>query len=122
MELAPDVLTHYRETALRRWKRSQPERIRLQEEAWVIARSAANLLRERFKSTRVVAFGSLVHPGCFTRWSDIDLAAWGIAPEMIFLAIGAVMDLDSPFEINLVDITTARPAILEAIKQEGIEI
>jgi len=122
MELTPEALTLYRKTALRRWEQSMPERVRLQEQAWAAARRAASLLRERYGVTRVVVFGSLVHPGCFTRWSDIDLAVWDILPEDTFRAIGAVMDLGGPFEINLVDIQTARPAIHQVIEQEGVDI
>lgn len=122
MELTLEDLARYRKAALLRQEQLQPERLRLQEEAWVTARRAADLLREKFNVTRIVVFGSLVHPGCFTRWSDIDLAAWGIAFEDTLRAIGAVMDLDTPYEINLVDIQTARPAILGIIEEEGIEI
>ena len=122
MELTLEALARYRKSALRRQEQLQPERLRLQEEAWVVARRAADLLREKFGVTRIVVFGSLVHPGCFTRWSDIDLAAWGIAPDDTLRAIGAVMDLETTYEINLVDVQTARPAILKIIEKEEIEI
>ena len=122
MDLTLEALALYRKTAIHRQEQWQSERLGLQEEAWVAARRAADLLREKFGVTRVVVFGSLVHPGCFTRWSDIDLAAWGIALDDTLCAIGAVMDLETPYEINLVDIQTARPAILKVIEQEGVEI
>lgn len=122
MDLTLEALALYRKTVLRRQEQLLSERLNLQEQAWVAARRAADLLREKFRLTRIVAFGSLVHPGCFTRWSDIDLAAWGIAPEDTLRAIGVVMDLETPYEINLVDIQTARPAILKVIEREGIEI
>ncbi len=80
------------------------------------------ILKEHFGVTRVVAFGSLIHPGSFTRWSDIDLAAWGISSKDTFKAIGAMMDLDEPFEINLVDINTARASLREVIEREGVEL
>jgi hypothetical protein len=47
-------------TVAERWQR-----------AWEVARRAADLLRERFGATRVVAFGSLAHRGWFTSWSDL---------------------------------------------------
>jgi len=122
MDLTLEALALYRKTALRRQEQLLSERLSLQEQAWVAARRAADLLREKFGVTRIVVFGSLVHPGCFTRWSDIDLAAWGIAPKDTLRAIGVVMDLETPYEINLVDIQTARPAILKVIEREGIEI
>ena len=90
--------------------------------AWEDARRAAELLRDRFHVARVVVFGSLVHEGCFTRWSDVDIAAWGIAPEDTFRAIGAIMDMEANFEVNLVDINIAHPSLVEVIEIEGIEI
>lgn len=79
-------------------------------------------MRERFHATRVVAFGSLVHEHRFHEWSDIDLAAWGIPPEETFRAIGAVMDLDSTFEVNLADVNTCQPSLLAVIEREGMDL
>jgi len=70
----------------------------------------------------VVVFGSLARENGFNRWSDVDIAAWGMAPEQTFRAIGAVMDLPTEIPVNLVDIATARPALLVVIEQEGIEL
>lgn len=58
----------------------------------------------------------------FTRWSDVDVAAWGIASEDTFRALGAVMDLDTPVDINLVDVNTCRPSMREIIEEEGIDL
>ncbi len=69
-----------------------------------------------------MVFGSLVRPGCFTPWSDVDIAAWGLSPKDTFRAIGAMMDLDTDIEINLVDIGTCRPELLIFIEREGIEL
>lgn len=55
-----------------------------------LARRAARLLRERFGVEQVVAFGSLVHIEWFSRWSDIDLAAWNIPADQFFRAVAAV--------------------------------
>lgn len=67
-------------------------------------------------------FGSLLHESRFTEWSDVDIAAWGIAPDQTFRAIGTVMDLDSSFEINLVDVNTCTPSLLRAIEEEGVDL
>jgi len=90
--------------------------------AWKIARQAAQVLREEYHATRVVAFGSLVHEKRFHEWSDIDIAAWGIPLELTFRAIGAAMDLDSSFEINLVDVNTCPASLLVSIEQEGVDL
>ena len=66
---------------------SGPQAAERWERAWRMARDAADLLREQFGATRVVAFGSLAHRETFTLWSDIDLAAWGIPPGKFYPAV-----------------------------------
>jgi len=122
LDLTPEEIAEYRRAARARWEWEQQERVRRLERAWEVARAAAQLLRERFGATRVVVFGSLVHNGCFTPWSDVDIAAWGIRPEDTFRAIGAVMDLDSEIEVNLVDVGACRPSLLTVIEEEGVEL
>ena len=122
LELSPEKIAIYRATAQKRRQQEKPELMRRQEKAWLIARQAARLLRERFEASRVVVFGSLVRQHNFTRWSDVDIAAWGIAPEDTFRAIGAVMDLGTEIPVNLVDVNTARPSLLAIIEQDGIEL
>jgi predicted nucleotidyltransferase len=122
LTVSPAEMAAYRATARRRRERQQQELARRQERAWDLARQAAALLKASFSVTRVVIFGSLVHAGCFTLWSDVDIAAWGLAPKDTLRAIGAVMDLDADIEINLVDIGTCHPGLLATIKQEGIEL
>ncbi len=72
--------------------------------------------------SRVVVFGSLTHDYGFTRWSDVDIAAWGILPQDTFRAIGAIMDLDDEIAINLVDVNTAQPTLLATIERDGIAV
>ncbi|MBL7163818.1 MAG: nucleotidyltransferase domain-containing protein [Anaerolineales bacterium] len=122
LDISPEKIAVFRKTAQRRRERERGEIERRKEKAWAAARRAATLLKEQFCATRVVVFGSLVHDGCFTRWSDVDIAAWGIAPEETFRAIGAVMDMESPLDVNLVDVSTCRPSILEMIKEEGVDL
>ncbi len=80
------------------------------------------MLREQFPVTRVVVFGSLIHPGCFTPWSDVDIAAWGLRPEDTFRAIGVALDLDTEIPINLVDVGACRESILRVIEREGVDL
>jgi predicted nucleotidyltransferase len=122
VEITPEEMAGYRATARRRQEQEQQDLCRRQERAWELARGAAKLLKAQFGASRVVVFGSLVRAGHFTPWSDVDIAAWGLLPQDIFRAIGAVMDLDAEIEINLVDVGTCRPTLLAAIEQEGIEL
>lgn len=120
--LTPEKVATYRATAQRRREQEKPMLARRREQAWAAARQAARLLREQFKATRVVVFGSLARESGFTRWSDVDIAAWGIAPADTFRAIGVVMDLETEVPVNLVDVNTCRPSLLKAIQEDGIEL
>jgi len=121
--LTDEQIAVYRETATRLKEQDREEEKARREKAWAAARMAADLLRDRFHATRVVVFGSLARPHTsFTRWSDVDIAAWGLAPENWLRAMGAVMDLDVGFEMNLVDVSICKPAILESIEREGVDI
>jgi predicted nucleotidyltransferase len=100
-------------------EKPNPER---RDRAWEVARTAANLLRERFGATRVVVFGSLAHDEWFTRWSDIDLAAWGISPDAFFRAVAEVTGLSAEFKVDLVDPHDCRPAMRQSIDREGVAV
>jgi predicted nucleotidyltransferase len=85
------------------------------------ARIAASILRDRFGAKRVIVFGSVVRPECFTPWSDIDLAAWGIPADQFFRAVGALSGLSEEFKVDLVDPEGCRPTLREEIDREGEE-
>ncbi|HKY54307.1 MAG TPA: hypothetical protein VJM08_08385 [Anaerolineales bacterium] len=122
LSLSPEKLEQYRQSAMRRQKaRLSKIKPRL-EKGWKLARQAAQVLREQYHARRVVVFGSLLHESRFTQWSDVDIAAGGIPSDQTFRAIGAVMDLDAAFEINLVDVNTCTPSLLRAIEQEAIDL
>jgi len=92
------------------------------EHAWKLARSAANLLRERFAATQVVIFGALAHQHWFGPGSDIDLAVWGITASQFYRAVATVMDINQDFQVDLVDPENCHPTIRQALETEGIEI
>ncbi len=122
VNLSPDQLHQYRHTAARRQKMRIAKVKPRMEKAWKLARKAARVLREQYHVKRVAVFGSLLHESRFTEWSDVDIAAWGIPTDQTFRAIGTVMDLDSSFEINLVDVNTCTPSLLKSIEQEAVDV
>jgi len=87
-----------------------------------LAKKASFLLRQRYGAKRVVVFGSLAMAKSFSVWSDIDLAAWGIAPDKFFSAVAAVTGLSPDFKIDLVEPDTCREAIKSSILKHGVEI
>ena len=121
-DITPEQMAAYRAGALRRQERERQALRERERRAWELARQAAAALREQFGVSRVVVFGSLVHPGSFTPWSDVDIAAWGIRPEDTFRAIGVIVDLDAEIPVNLVDVGACRASILRVIEQEGVPL
>ena len=109
----------YRKTAEKNWQNSHVQREKRREKAWRLVQLASILLKEKFGATKVMVFGSLIHEDCFTLWSDVDIAAWGISPLDTFNAMGEVRELDESIEINLVDINICQSSLLERILQEG---
>ena len=122
LDISPHQLDQYRRTALRRQKARASKMKARMDKGWKLARRAARILREQYHAERVVVFGSLLHETRFTQWSDVDIAAWGIPLEQTFRAIGAIMDLDSALEINLVDVNTCTPSLLKAIEEEAVDL
>jgi uncharacterized protein len=122
LKLSPEQIARYRASALKRQEREIAEMSQRRQEAWQAARQTADLLRQEFNVSRVVVFGSLTRESGFTPWSDVDIAAWGLAPEDTFRAIGRVMDLPTEIPVNLVDVNTARPSLVAAIERDGIPI
>ncbi len=118
----PEEMEVYKRTARARWQAEQRQVEERRRRAWELARQAAELLREEFDVERVVVFGSLVHEGRFTHWSDVDLAAWGLTEKNWLRAMAAVRYLSDEITVNLVDITTCTPGLRAVIERDGVEL
>jgi predicted nucleotidyltransferase len=119
---APEVeFAEYLPHIRRRWLAQRAAAERRREEAWAAAREAAALLRLRFGAARVVAFGSLVHPGFFSECSDIDVAVSGVPPAAFFEAWAAAGGV-CPCDLDLVDLRDCSPGLRRLIDEEGIDL
>ena len=121
-EISQDDMAAYQAAARRRQERERQALAVREERTWMLAKQATVLLREQFYVSRVVMFGSLTHPGRFTPWSDVDLAAWGLRPGNSLKAIRMVMDLDTDIALNLVDVSICKAHILEVIEREDVPV
>jgi predicted nucleotidyltransferase len=121
MTLEIDV-TPYLAHARRRAARQRRETEARYNRAWELARQAAALLKSRFGARRVVLFGSLLNKKRFRRWSDVDLAAWGLPGITYYKAQSALLDLDPTISIDLVDPENCSPNLCKIIAQEGMEL
>lgn len=102
-------------------ERSNQDPIRY-EAALEVAKKAAVILKHSFNAERVIVFGSLTNQSAFTRWSDIDLAVYGVPDDRFYAAVGAITALTSDFKIDLVDISSCNISLNKAIEVEGIEL
>jgi predicted nucleotidyltransferase len=91
------------------------------EGATSVARSIAKGLVERFGAKKVMLFGSLARGG-YNRWSDIDLAVWGIPPVDFFKAVSFATGFSETWEVDLVDGEDCSKDLLDVILNEGIEL
>jgi uncharacterized protein len=84
------------------------------------ARQCARVLKSQFEVSRVVLFGSLLDSELMWWGSDIDLAVWDL-PQSMLLKAGAAIEKGHDFAVDLVDVRSAKPHILDAIEQ-GIDL
>lgn len=121
LELSPEALKKYRplEAIRRRRAKLGAEISKRRRRALTAARKAAKLLKNEFGATKVILFGSLARRVGFTLWSDIDLAASGIAPERFYAASAAIERATIGFQIDLIDLETCLPAMLKSIEKDG---
>ena len=101
---------------------SEAQTEKRQQQAWLVARQAAQLLRREFGASKVVVFGSLARGGRFGPWSDIDLAAWDIPADRFYRAVAAVTGLSFDFKVDLLELETCKPALRHVVEREGIEL
>lgn len=86
-----------------------------------VARSIAKELVERFGAKKVVLFGSLARGG-YSRWSDIDLAVWGIPPVEFFKAVSFATGFSETWKVDLADGEDFSAGLQDVILKEGIEL
>src|SRR4029434_6030827 len=83
-----------------------------QQVALALATRCARILRDRFKASRVIPFGSVVGRETWHSASDLDLAVEGLPPEQFFQALAALRELLPPgLDVDLVDLEHAGEAL-----------
>jgi predicted nucleotidyltransferase len=121
-QLTAEEVRHYLAAVRRQEEDKKLALERRIQRARELAQEAARTLRDKYGVQRVVLFGSLAQPETFTRWSDVDIAAWGLTAENFLQAMNDVASLDSEIEVNLVDIATVKSTLLEYIQRHGQDL
>ncbi|MCB0099897.1 MAG: nucleotidyltransferase domain-containing protein, partial [Caldilineaceae bacterium] len=117
--LSPTALAAYRQSLYQRRRAEEEMLAERKARATEVAQKAANILKQRFGATKVVLFGSLAHGLWYSITSDIDLAAWGIAPENYFRAVAHLQDIAPEFSIDLVTMEECPAPLSDVIAEEG---
>jgi predicted nucleotidyltransferase len=124
LELTGGEWSAYDPGAAIRRRQASPDRQAQErwEQAQQLAREAARRLRDQFGAQRVVLFGSAVERTLFTRYCDVDLAAWNIPPDRFYDAVAAVTSLSAEIAVDLVDPDQCPATLRTVIEREGIEL
>jgi predicted nucleotidyltransferase len=117
-DVAEDRFAPYVAAWKRRWQAEKEEAQRRRTRALAEAERAARLLAERHGAQKVVLFGSLAW-GRFGANSDIDLAAFGLAPERFLRADADLCrEISLPVDLKLVD--DCPRSLQQRIAEDGV--
>ena len=122
MQVSKQKMEIYKATAEHRWKREQQQLSLSYSQKWVLAKKAAELLKDVFGAQRVVVFGSITQKELYHLHSDLDIAVWGLDENKIHRAIAKLLELDQTQQIDLVRIEDARDSLRSVIEQEGVTV
>ena len=124
LELTREQWQPYIDAVLRRPAPPQPTSAELRKRDRLLSRvcKASAALKTRFGARRVILFGSLTDAAWFTSDADVDLAVEGLPPEVFWQAWRLVEDIIDDRPVDLVEMETAKPPLLQAIQQYGIEL
>ena len=90
--------------------------------AWHTVHEVAALLYEQFGATQVAVFGSLTEPMWFTSGSDIDIAVSGLSHDAYDKAYKKIMNFDSKFKIDFINLDISKGIFRERVKHQAILI
>ncbi|MBA7577161.1 hypothetical protein ES708_19007 [subsurface metagenome] len=121
-DLTLEEIKEYRKCLKKREEKKKEYLFQRYQEALSVAKKTSKLLYNKYHAKKVAIFGSLKDILYFNEWSDIDLAVWGIPPEMYFKAVAEVISLSSKFRIDIVDPKDCNDSLKKLIEKEGINI
>ena len=114
-DLSPEELAVYRQ-------RLDKGDEALLQRAWQTAHRVAAVLYRDFGATQVAIFGSLAEPDAFSKWSDIDIAVWGIPNDKYLRASSVTSNISGLFKVDLVDFDRCKGLFRERIQSRLILI
>ena len=116
-DLSPEELAEYRRRLDQQFENQKVDEALLQR-AWQTVHRIAAMLYEDFEATQVAVFGSLAEPEAFSKWSDIDIAVWGIPNDKYFRASSIASDISGLFKVDLVYFEKCKGIFRERIQSQ----
>ena len=116
-DLSPEELAQYRQRLDQHFQNRKVDEALLQR-AWQTVHRIAATLYTDFEATQVAVFGSLAEPDAFSKWSDIDIAVWGIPNDKYFRAASVASDISGLFKVDLVDFESCKGLFRERIQSQ----
>ena len=116
-DLSPEELKEYRLHLDEHFQNRKVDEALLQR-AWHTAHRIAAMLYEDFGATNVAVFGSLAETNSFSKWSDIDIAVWGIPNNRYIRASSRASDISGLFKVDLVDFENCKGLFRERIQSQ----
>ena len=116
-DLSPEELAEYSRRLDQHLQNRKVNEALLQR-AWQTAHRIAATLYEDFGATQVAVFGSLAEPESFSKWSDIDIAVWGLPNDKYFRASSIASDISGLFKVDLVDFESCKGVFRERIQSQ----
>ena len=120
-DLSPEELAEYSRRLDQHFKNRKADEALLQR-AWQTVYRVAAMLYEDFGATQVAVFGSLAERDWFSKWSDIDIAVWGIPGDEYFRAAWEAEDISGLFKVDLVDFESAKGRFRERMQSQLVPI
>ena len=120
-DLSPEELAQYRQRLHQHLQNRKVDEALLHR-AWNTAHRIAAALYKDFGAAQVAVFGSLAEPKAFSKWSDIDIAVWGIPNDKYFRASSVASDISGLFKVDLVDFESCKGLFRERIQSQLIPI
>lgn len=120
-DLSPEELRQYRSRHQHYSKTEQLDEPLLQR-AWQTAHRVAVMLYEDFGATQVAVFGSLAEEQWFSKWSDIDIAVWGIPIEKYLRAMSEAQNISRLFKVDLIDFESCSGRFRDRVLSQAIRI
>ena len=116
-DLSPEELAECRRRLDQQFQNRKVDEALVQR-AWQTAHRVAAMLYKDFEATQVAVFGSLAEPESFSKWSDIDIAVWGIPNDKYFRASSVASDISRLFKVDLVDFESSKGLFRERIQNQ----